>query len=164
MFFLQISCQSIFFSLANEYCYKKAEFGMQISLIWKYMFLITYKPLVCYWLGTNADLKSQARSCTAGYNVQWEWPEAKMKKKIGTFLLYSYFFLYSLTSRHFIWSTTKLFDQPLVITGKNDRISCLRIDRYSIPLVNIFDYSTYILGRIQIWPYFENLVTIRSIF
>ena len=114
---------------------------MQISLIWKYMFLITYKPLVCYWLGTCADLKSQARSCTAGYNVQWEWPEAKMKKKIGTFLLYSYFFLYSLTSRHFIWSTTKLFDQPLVITEKNDRISCLRIDRYSIPLVKSFLYA-----------------------
>ena len=54
------------------------------------------------------------------------------------------FFIYGLTSRHFIWSTTKLFDQPLVITEKNDRISCLRIDRYFIPLVKSFLYDDYL--------------------
>ena len=124
------------------------------------MFLITYKPLVCYWLGTCADLKSQARSCTAGYNVQWEWPEAKMKKKIGTFLLYSYFFLFSLPSRHFIWSTTKLFDQPLVITEKNDRISCLRIDRYFIPLVKSFLYG---LDRLWKFMVYRNLMQLKRV-
>ena len=80
-FFSQFSCHSIFSSLANEYCYKKAEFGMQISLIWKHMFLITYKPLVLLLTRHLCRLKVTGKKLYGGLQCTMRMTRGKNEEK-----------------------------------------------------------------------------------
>ena len=87
-----------------------------ISLNWKNIFLIIYETLVLLLTRYLCGLKITGKKLYGGNNVQWKWPEAKMKKKIGTFLLYSYYILFTtslniLTS--WIFSPHWIFFTPL---------------------------------------------------